>query len=106
MPWKRGPRRLLVLSATAAVCTGALSGGVPAAASTNVVAGGNSAHDITMVNRTPGVAAAGATTHTGGLGNGLIQVPVERPDNRGAGGSLLFSDRELKTDVTPVVWQR
>ncbi|NJP67615.1 hypothetical protein [Streptomyces spiramenti] len=105
MPWKRRPRRrLLVLSATAAVCTGTM--GTPATASTNIVAAGNSAHDITMVNSTSDVGATAETVHTSGLGNGLIQVPVDRPDNRGAGGSLLFSDRELKTEVTAVVWER
>ncbi|MEU2549981.1 hypothetical protein ABZ618_31945 [Streptomyces roseolus] len=104
MSTKRVTRRLLVLSATAATCTGALS--VPAVASTNVLAVGNPAYDTTMINQERDVTAVGETTHSSGLGNGLVQLPVNHPANRGGGGSLLFSDRGLKTEVVPVVWER
>ncbi|MFF3838681.1 hypothetical protein [Streptomyces sp. NPDC001930] len=104
MSTKRVTRRLLVLSATAATCTGALS--VPAVASTNVLAVGNAAYDTTMINQEHDVTAVGETAYSSGLANGLVQLPVDHPANRGGGGSLLFSDRALKTEVTAVVWER
>ncbi|MEW1718613.1 hypothetical protein [Streptomyces sp. NPDC093109] len=104
MSTKRVARRLLVLTATAAAGTGALS--VPAVASTNILAAGNAGYDTTMINKGREVKAVGATTHSSGVGSGLIQLPVDSPQNRGGGGSLLFSDRRLKTDVTAVVWER
>ncbi|WP_327712618.1 hypothetical protein OG912_33805 [Streptomyces sp. NBC_00464] len=104
MPTKRVTRRLLVLTATAATGVGALS--VPAMASTNILAAGNSAHDTTMVNKEREVTAVGVTAYSSGVGSGLVQLPVSSPENRGGGGSLLFSDRELKTEVTAVVWER
>ncbi|MFD4033805.1 hypothetical protein ACFWVP_25665 [Streptomyces sp. NPDC058637] len=104
MSTKRVARRLLVLTATAAAGTGALS--VPAVASTNVLAAGNAAYDTTMINKDRVVTAVGATAHSSGMGSGLVQLPVNSPQNRGGGGSLLFSDRELKTEVTAVVWER
>ncbi|MEE4489089.1 hypothetical protein [Streptomyces sp. BE230] len=104
MPTKRIARRLLVLTATAATGVGALS--VPAMASTNILAAGNSAHDTTMVNKEREITAVGVTAYSSGVGSGLVQLPVSSPENRGGGGSLLFSDRELKTEVTAVVWER
>ncbi|MFC8077816.1 hypothetical protein ACFUN8_20020 [Streptomyces sp. NPDC057307] len=104
MPTKRVARRLLVLTATAATGTGALS--VPAVASTNILAAGNAAYDTTMINKDRGVTAVGATAYSSGVAGGLVQLPVDSPENRGGGGSLLFSDRGLKTDVTAVVWER
>ncbi|MFB7588939.1 hypothetical protein [Streptomyces sp. NPDC056169] len=104
MPTKRVTRRLLVLSTTAAACTGALS--VPAVASTNVLALGNAAYYTTMINKGHEVTAVGETAYSSGLGNGLVQLPVDHTSNRGGGGSLLFSDRGLKTEVTAVVWER
>ncbi|WP_405613135.1 hypothetical protein OG292_13035 [Streptomyces sp. NBC_01511] len=104
MSRKHVARRLLVLTATAAAGTGALS--VPAVASTNILAAGNAAYDTTMINKGRAVTAAGVTAYGSGLGSGLVQLPVDSPQNRGGGGSLLFSDRGLKTDVTAVVWER
>lgn len=104
MSTKRVARRLLVLTATVATGTGALS--VPALASTNILAAGNAAYDTTMINRNREVTAVGATAHGSGVGSGLAQLPVSGPENRGGGGSLLFSDRGLKTEVTAVVWER
>ncbi|MBT2379342.1 hypothetical protein AMK21_26500 [Streptomyces sp. CB00316] len=104
MSTKRVARRLLVLTATAATGTGALSG--PAFASTNILAAGNAAYDTTMINQDRAVTAVGMTTHGSGVGSGLVQLPVNSPENRGGGGSLLFSDRALKTEVTAVVWER
>ncbi|MER5550640.1 hypothetical protein ABT001_02955 [Streptomyces sp. NPDC002793] len=104
MPEKPLTRRLLVLSATAAACTGTLN--TPAVASTNVLAVGNPGFDTTMINMNHAVTAAGRTTHGSGLGNGFVQLPVDTPQNRGGGGSMLFSDRSLKTGVSPVVWER
>ncbi|MFD7432005.1 hypothetical protein ACFV6Z_33865 [Streptomyces sp. NPDC059818] len=101
---KRVARRLLVLTATVATGTGALS--APAAANTNILAAGNAAYDTTMINKERAVGAAGVTAHSSGVGSGLFQVPVSSPENRGGGGSLLFSDRGLKTGVTAVVWER
>ncbi|MEV7423091.1 hypothetical protein [Streptomyces sp. NPDC091212] len=101
---KRVARRLLVLTATAATGTGALS--VPAVASTNILAAGNAGYDTTMINEDPEVTAVGATAYGSGVGGGPVQLPVDSPQNRGGGGSLLFSDRRLKTDVTAVVWER
>ncbi|MEU6930596.1 hypothetical protein [Streptomyces sp. NPDC046385] len=75
-------------------------------ASTNVLAVGNAAYDTTMINQDHDLTAVGETAHGSGLGNGLVQLPVDHPDNRGGGGSLLFSDRGLKTEVTAVVWER
>ncbi|MFC8594736.1 hypothetical protein [Streptomyces atroolivaceus] len=104
MSTKRVARRLLVLTATAAAGTGTLSGA--AVASTNILAAGNAAYDTTMINKDREVTAVGVTTYSSGVGSGLIQLPVNSPENRGGGGSLLFSDRELKTEVTAVVWVR
>jgi hypothetical protein len=104
MSTKRVASRLLVLTATAATGTGALS--VPAFASTNILAAGNAAYDTVMINTEREVAAVGETTYSSGVGSGLVQLPVRSPENRGGGGSLLFSDRELKTEVTAVVWER
>ncbi|WP_405796822.1 hypothetical protein [Streptomyces sp. NBC_01506] len=104
MSTKRVARRLLVLTATAAAGTGALS--VPAVASTNILAAGNAAYDTTMINKDRAVTAVGATAHSSGVSGGLVQLPVNSPENRGGGGSLLFSDRGLKTDVSAVVWER
>ncbi|POG43188.1 hypothetical protein BV881_33210 [Streptomyces sp. ZL-24] len=104
MSTKRVARRLLVLAATAATGTGALSG--PAVASTNILAVGNAAYDTTMINKGREITAVGVTTYSSGVGNGLVQLPANSPQNRGGGGSLLFSDRALKTDVTAVVWER
>lgn len=104
MSAKRVASRLLVLTAAAATGTGALS--VSAAASTNILAAGNAAYDTTMINMDREVAAVGATTYSSGVGSGLAQLPVSSPQNRGGGGSLLFSDRALKTEVTAVVWER
>lgn len=101
---KRVASRLLVLTATAATGTGAWSG--QALASTNILAAGNDAHDITMINMDREVGAAGMTTYSSGVVSGLVQLPVSSPQNRGGGGSLLFSDRRLKTGVTAVVWER
>ncbi|MEU8702982.1 hypothetical protein ACIQM0_24730 [Streptomyces sp. NPDC091387] len=101
---KRVARRLLVLTATVATGTGALS--VPAVANTNILAAGNPAYDTTMINKEREVGAVGVTAHSSGVGSGLFQVPVSSPENRGGGGSLLFSDRGLKTEVTAVVWER
>ncbi|MFW3464372.1 hypothetical protein ACN24K_30320 [Streptomyces microflavus] len=88
MSTKRVARRLLVLTATAATGTGALSG--PAVASTNILAVGNAAYDTTMINKDREVTAVGVTTYSSGVGNGLVQLPVDSPQNRGGGGSLLF----------------
>ncbi|MFC8827404.1 hypothetical protein ACFT9I_18910 [Streptomyces sp. NPDC057137] len=104
MSTKRVARRLLVLTATAATGTGALS--VPAVASTNILAAGNAAYDTTMINKEREVTAAGVTAYSSGVGSSLVQLPVNSPENRGGGGSLLFSDRGLKTDVAAVVWER
>jgi hypothetical protein len=104
MSTKRVARHLLVLTATAAAGTGALS--VPAVASTNILAAGNAAYDTTMINENHAVTAVGATANSSGMGSGLVQLPVSSPENRGGGGSLLFSDRGLKTEVTAVVWER
>ncbi|WP_405658584.1 hypothetical protein OG379_02015 [Streptomyces sp. NBC_01166] len=104
MSTKRVASRLLVLTATAATGTGALS--VPAVASTNILAAGNAAYDTTMINMEREVTAVGVTTYSSGVGSGLVQLPVSSPENRGGGGSLLFSDRGLKTEVTAVVWER
>ncbi|MCX4967384.1 hypothetical protein OHA98_21985 [Streptomyces sp. NBC_00654] len=104
MPTKRAARRLVVLSAAAAACTGAMN--TPAAASENVLAAGNAAFGNTMINTHREVTAAGETVHGSGLAGSLFQLPVNRPENGGGGGSLLFSDRELKTAVTAVVWER
>ncbi|MFB4426838.1 hypothetical protein C5F59_037835 [Streptomyces sp. QL37] len=104
MSTKRVASRLLVLTATAATGTGALS--LPAVASTNILAAGNAAWDTTMINLEREVTAVGVTTYGSGVGSGLVQVPVSSPQNRGGGGSLLFSDRGLKTEVTAVVWDR
>ncbi|MFD4948904.1 MULTISPECIES: hypothetical protein [unclassified Streptomyces] len=104
MSTKRVARRLLVLTAMAATGTGALS--VPAVASTNILAAGNAAYDTTMINKDREVTAVGVTAYSSGVGSGLVQLPVNSPENRGGGGSLLFSDRGLKTEVTAVVWER
>ncbi|MER7701132.1 hypothetical protein [Streptomyces sp. NPDC096095] len=104
MSTKRVARRLLVLTATAAASTGALSG--PAVASTNILAAGNAAYDTTMINKDREITAVGVTTYSSGVGDGLVQLPVNSPQNRGGGGSLLFSDHALKTDVSAVVWDR
>ncbi|MCX4679170.1 hypothetical protein OG413_28350 [Streptomyces sp. NBC_01433] len=104
MPTKRVGRRLVVLSATAAACTGAMS--APAAASENILAAGNGAYGNTMLNTHKEVTAVGQTAHGSGLAGSLVQLPVNRPENGGGGGSLLFSERELKTAVTAVVWER
>ncbi|MFJ1614120.1 hypothetical protein [Streptomyces sp. NPDC088249] len=104
MSTKRVARRLLVLTAMAATGTGALS--VPAVASTNILAAGNAAYDTTMINKDREVTAVGVTAYSSGVGGGLVQLPVNSPENRGGGGSLLFSDRGLKTEVAAVVWER
>ncbi|MEU9619049.1 MULTISPECIES: hypothetical protein [unclassified Streptomyces] len=104
MSTKRVARRLLVLTAMAATGTGALS--VPAVASTNILAAGNAAYDTTMINKDREVTAVGVTAYSSGVGSGLVQLPVNSPENRGGGGSLLFSDRGLKTEVAAVVWER
>ncbi|MFJ2022303.1 hypothetical protein ACIODW_00630 [Streptomyces sp. NPDC087897] len=101
---KRVVGRLLVLTATAAGGTGAWGG--QALASTNILAIGNDAHDTTMINRDREVGAVGGTAYGSGVGSGMVQLPVNSPENRGGGGSLLFSDRRLKTGVTAVVWER
>lgn len=88
MSTKRVASRLLVLTATAATGTGALS--VPAVASTNILAAGNAAYDTTMINMEREVTAVGVTTYSSGVGSGLVQLPVSSPENRGGGGSLLF----------------
>ncbi|WP_329203586.1 hypothetical protein [Streptomyces sp. NBC_01435] len=104
MSTKPVARRLLVLTAMAATSTGALS--VPAVASTNILAAGNAAYDTTMISKDREITAVGMTAYSSGVGSGLVQLPVNSPENRGGGGSLLFSDRGLKTDVTAVVWER
>ncbi|MEE1792299.1 hypothetical protein PUR28_16240 [Streptomyces sp. BE308] len=103
MPTKRVGHRLVVLSATAAACTGAMT--APAVASENILAAGNGAYG-TMINMHREVTAAGETAHGSGVAGSLVQLPVNRPENGGGGGSLLFSDREWKTAVTAVVWER
>lgn len=95
---------VLRLTATAATGAGALSG--QAVASTNILAVGNAAYDTTMINKDREITAIGVTAYSSGVGSGLVQLPVNSPQNRGGGGSLLFSDRALKTDVTAVVWER
>ncbi|MEV5675604.1 MULTISPECIES: hypothetical protein [unclassified Streptomyces] len=104
MPTKRVGHRLVVLSATAAACTGAMT--APAVASENILAAGNGAYGNTMINMHREVTAAGETAHGSGVAGSLVQLPVNRPENGGGGGSLLFSDREWKTAVTAVVWER
>ncbi|MFD3655706.1 hypothetical protein [Streptomyces sp. NPDC058620] len=70
-------------------------------ASENVLAVGNAGYGNTMINKHHETTAVGRTVS----GSGLVQLPVDHPNNRGGGGSLLFSDRGLKTQITAVVWE-
>ncbi|MGW5869001.1 hypothetical protein ACWFRJ_43485 [Streptomyces sp. NPDC055239] len=76
-------RTVLAVTALGAVALSA----APAAASENVIGIGNAAFNNTMINANKQVTAVARTEQGSGVLGNLNQLPVDIPQNGGAGGS-------------------
>ncbi|WP_167161583.1 hypothetical protein [Streptomyces sp. MBT27] len=84
MSASRTVRRLAVV--TGVLAAGAAVSATPALASENIIGIGNAAFNNTMINMNKQVTAVAHTTGGSGVLSNLSQLPVDVPQNGGAGG--------------------